>query len=58
MMAVTDLENRFNGLLRASKPSKRLMLLNIFTTRLKPGVNESNCGIARDPFPPSSFNLS
>jgi hypothetical protein len=35
-------QNRFNGFLRAGKPLKRLVRRNACTTRLKPGVNESN----------------
>jgi hypothetical protein len=38
-------ENRFNGFPRAGKPLKRLAYQNARTTRLKPGVNESNDGI-------------
>jgi hypothetical protein len=53
-----ECQNRFNGFSSTRKPLKRLAGPNASTTRLKPGVNESNCGIARDPFPPSSFNLS
>ena len=36
-------ENRFNGFPRAGKPLKRLNCRSAFTTRLKPGVNGSDC---------------
>jgi len=35
-------QNRFNGFSRAGKPLKRLARRSACTTRLKPGVNESN----------------
>jgi hypothetical protein len=37
-----ECQNRFNGFSRAGKPLKRLARPNTFTTRLKPGANESN----------------
>jgi hypothetical protein len=43
VMSDREGQNRFNGLSRASKPLKRLARPNAFTTRLKPGVNESHC---------------
>jgi hypothetical protein len=48
----------FQRFSRTRKPLKRLAGPNASATRLKPGVNESNYGVVRDPFPPSSFNLS
>jgi hypothetical protein len=36
-------QNRFNGFPRAGKPLKRLIHRDVFTTRLKPGVNENRC---------------
>ena len=35
-------QNRFNGFSSTDKPLKRLARQNAFTTRLKPGVKESN----------------
>jgi hypothetical protein len=42
VMADKEHQNRFNGFFRADKPLKRLARPDIFSTRLKPGVNESN----------------
>jgi hypothetical protein len=42
---VTDdntIQNRFNGFPCAGKPLKRLACQNATSTRLKPGVNESD----------------
>jgi hypothetical protein len=39
--ASPEVQNRFNGFLRAGNPLKRLAYPNAFTTRLKPGVNEN-----------------
>jgi hypothetical protein len=42
---VTDgqtIQNRFNGIFRAGKPLKRLDCQPASSTRLKPGVNESD----------------
>jgi hypothetical protein len=36
------IQNRFNGFPRAGKPLKRLVYRNATSTRLKPGVNESD----------------
>ena len=36
------IQNRFNGFPRARKPLKRLACRNATSTRLKPGVNESD----------------
>jgi hypothetical protein len=37
-----DDQNRFNGFPSAGKPLRRLARKEASTTRLKPGVNESN----------------
>jgi hypothetical protein len=42
VMAGKEDQNRFNGFSRAGKPLKRLARRSTFTTRLKPGVNESH----------------
>ena len=42
VMAGKTIQNRFNGFPRAGKPLKRLACRNATSTRLKPGVNESD----------------
>jgi hypothetical protein len=41
-MADKEGHNRFNGFSLAGRPLKRLARPNTFSTRLKPGVNESS----------------
>ena len=40
--ASKTIQNRFNGFPRADKPLKRLGSRHAISTRLKPGVNESD----------------
>ena len=41
-----ECQNRFNGFYRTRKPLKRLAVRHATSTRLKPGVNESNYLVA------------
>ena len=42
VMIGKTIQNRFNGFPRAGKPLKRLTCRHATSTRLKPGVNESD----------------
>jgi hypothetical protein len=43
VMAGSECQNRFNGLVRVGKPLKRLAGRDAVNTRLKPGVSENHC---------------